>query len=126
MSDNVSTSKIHQIINLANATNTRLTNNPKRKKQEFSPNTVIKRKEEERERSKKRRIEAKNALNNTPEIKIPEILIIIDDILTNIYTLSVIQLKRFLKCNNIKNDGNKEELINKIKLVSKFINIFVK
>lgn len=112
MSDHFSPKEVRQIITSANATETRLPNKPKRKKQDFSPNTIIKRKEEERQRSKKRRLETKKLIEK------PEIIILIDDLPTNIYTLSVIQLKKFLKSKKVKNDGNKEELIDRIETVS--------
>lgn len=90
----------------------------KRKQPDYSPNTINNRKDAERERGVKRRLDKKTAQQaidrNDPD---KQLFIIIDNKEINIEDLSVIQLKLELRNKKINHAGNKKELIEKLKQV---------
>ena len=73
--------------------------------------------EEEKKRSKRRRDEKKKQKENATPLELP-IYILVQNDYKNIYEMTVIEIKAYLKSKKVNNSGNKQELINKIKTVS--------
>ena len=118
MSDNISPSKVRLGLIPALTDNIlRLQQTPVTRKRQLSPQSEISRLNEEKERSKRRRDEnKKQKLANQPA---PEpINILVANQYINIYEMTVIQIKDYLKEKKVNTSGNKAQLIDKIKTVN--------
>jgi hypothetical protein len=83
----------------------------------LSPNSENIRLNEEKNRSKRRRDEKKRQKDNDQTRPEP-IYIFIGNDFKNIYELTVIQIKNYLREKKANYTGNKDELIEKIKTVN--------
>ena len=82
----------------------------------MSPQSENIRLEEEKNGSKRRRDEKKKQKENATPPEQP-IYILVQNDYKNIYEMTVVEIKAYLKSKKVNNSGNKQELIKKIKTV---------